>query len=705
MKSVRLRSAVRGGLRYPLLSAIALSATMLSGPAFADKPDITVTATRIPESAEKIPADIDVITGDSIRARGAQDLRGALVGASGIEVNPGGDAGPLGSVVASQGLAEMDAYLLIVDGIPYGGAFNPAIAALDLIDVSRIEVLKGAAPVTYGATSFVGAIHVIRYEGGEQPTRLLVQGGTRSSARGAFATNIATGDNFRGSVLGSVETRKFRQDRGQFERYHLLFRGSAPVGTGRFSFDLDGTKIDQTPYSPHPREGNALSARFPLDANTNPGDARQDIDRLQANFGYETKLGDIDWVSRGSVSDTVSRNVRGYLRPDFATNGTTINADGFRQRVRLNDGYFDTHLSKAGDKFDWVVGGDVIYGNGRQRSSNFEYAVLPSGANAPRSTNIPIDERTFLKDRRTFLGIYGQAIIRPIEKLTLLGGARLNRTSERRCGSVTIATALPAPNNCDTLNKTRLSGSVGATFDIFENDATDLALYVSYRNTYKPAAIDFGPEGDEGILKPETSNSIEAGFKSGFLNERITVEANYFNTKFRNLVIRENVGGLPALANAGKEKFEGVDVDVHIIPGKDVNIGLTYAYHLAKFTDFARLRPNGTIQQLAGNRLELSPRYVASAVFVYAPATGINLSGSVHYTGDRFLNKGNTAVAKRYATVDARIGYRFANGLGLFVDGDNLTNRRDPVAESEIGDAQFYRLPGRRVIATAELKF
>ena len=675
------------------------------GEAAADTPDITVTATRIPESAEKIPADIDVVTGDSIRARGAQDLRGALAGVSGLEVNQGGDGGPLGGIVAAQGLAEMDAYLIVLDGIPYGGVFNPALVALDLIDVERIEVLKGAAPVTYGATSFVGVIHAIRYLPGEQPTRFVLQGGTRSSARGSFATNLATGDAFKASLLGSAETRKFRQDRGQFERYHLLFRGATDVGGGRLTFDLDGTKIDQTPYSPHPREGNVLTARFPLDANTNPGDARQDLTRLQGNFGYEIKIGDIDWTTRASYSNSIGRNVRGYLRPDFAIDGVTINADGFRQRVRLNEAYYDTHFSHQSAKFDWVVGVDATYGNGQQRSANFEYAVLPSGLNAPRSTAITIDESTVLNDSRTFLGLYAQAIVRPIERLTLLGGARLNRTSERRCGGDILGAGNAVITDCERLRRTRLSGSVGATFDIFKSESTDVAIYADYRNTYKPAAIDFGPEAEPDILQPETARSFEAGIKTGYFNDRLTIEANYFNTKFRNLVIRENVGGLPALANAGKEKFEGVDVDVRVKAIKDLSIGATYAYHLAKFTDFARLRPNGSIQQLAGNRLELSPKYLASGIITYAPESGINASATLRYVGDRFLNKCNTSVAKRYASLDARLGYRLKNGIGAFVDGENLTNRRDAVTESEIGDAQFYRLPGRRIVVTLEGRF
>ncbi len=36
----------------------------------------------------------------------------------------------------------------------------------------------------------------------------------------------------------------------------------------------------------------------------------------------------------------------------------------------------------------------------------------------------------------------------------------------------------------------------------------------------------------------------------------------------------------------------------------------------------------------------------------------------------------------------------------LRLDGYNLTDRRDPVAESELGDAQFYRLPGRSVVGS-----
>src|SRR5262249_23434934 len=125
------------------------------------KEQIEVVATRVPEAPHDVPASVEVIDGDTLRATGATTLRDALALAAGVEVGPGGDAGPAGAVPEFWGLREFDAFLLVVDDIPWGGAFNPALTTLNLRDVERIEVLRGSAPVTYGATSFVGVIHVV----------------------------------------------------------------------------------------------------------------------------------------------------------------------------------------------------------------------------------------------------------------------------------------------------------------------------------------------------------------------------------------------------------------------------------------------------------------------------------------------------------------------------------------------------------------
>src|SRR5439155_7753032 len=122
---------------------------------------VEVTESRIEEEAGKVPASLTVITGQELRDWGATDLRSALAHTAGVDIAPGGDSGPASSVPEMWGLKEFDAFLLVVDGVPWGGAFNPDLPTVDLTDVDRIEVVRGSAPVMYGATSFVGVIHVI----------------------------------------------------------------------------------------------------------------------------------------------------------------------------------------------------------------------------------------------------------------------------------------------------------------------------------------------------------------------------------------------------------------------------------------------------------------------------------------------------------------------------------------------------------------
>src|SRR5256886_8259145 len=147
-------------------------------------PTVEVVGTRIPERPHDVAASIEVFSGDELRARGATSLKDALALAAGIAIAPGGDAGPASAVPEFWGLREFDAFLLVVDGVPWGGALNPAISMLSLRDVARIEVLRGPAPVTYGATSFVGVIHVVHSAAATRSTYAEVHGGNYGTGGG-----------------------------------------------------------------------------------------------------------------------------------------------------------------------------------------------------------------------------------------------------------------------------------------------------------------------------------------------------------------------------------------------------------------------------------------------------------------------------------------------------------------------------------------
>src|SRR4029450_36489 len=102
-------------------------------PTFQDT--VQVTATRFGEPVVEVPGSISVVTGEELRARGATDLRTALAILGGVSVAPGGDAGPAGAVPGLLGIREVDDLLVLIDGIPAGGAFIPQIEAISLNNV------------------------------------------------------------------------------------------------------------------------------------------------------------------------------------------------------------------------------------------------------------------------------------------------------------------------------------------------------------------------------------------------------------------------------------------------------------------------------------------------------------------------------------------------------------------------------------------
>jgi len=307
------------------------------------------------------------------------DLRSALSLVAGLEISTGGDGGPASSVPALWGLREFDAFLLVVDGVPVGGAFTPALASLNLNNVERIEVLKGAAPVSYGATSFVGVIHVLHRAAGEGAAQVEVGVGSRSSSRASIALPLSqAGDRWQQSLFLVGENTNLVADRAGWARWHALYRGATKIGEGDFTFDFDSTMLRQQPTSPHPREGRTLSNRLPLDANHNPRDAHIDEDRTQAAFGYVLPTGLGEWSTRLSIAKTDGDIVRGFLREDFATDGVTINADGYQQDRDTTELYLDSHVAtKLSDRAMLVWGIDHMYGKGKQQAPTWATVALP----------------------------------------------------------------------------------------------------------------------------------------------------------------------------------------------------------------------------------------------------------------------------------------------------------------------------------------
>lgn len=643
-------------------------------------PPVEVVATRIPEAPHDVPASIEVISGDNLRARNATTLRDALALAAGITIAPGGDAGPASAVPEFWGLKEFDAFLLVVDGIPWGGAFNPAISTLSLRDVERIEILRGPAPVIFGATSFVGVIHVVHKAAAARAQYAEAHGGTFGTGGAAVDLALPAYGSWNSRLSGDFDREGFKDDHTSFSRGHALLRTSQMSDARKTWFTADVNILNQDPASPHVRDGAALSTATPLDANYNPKNAYVNENRVALGAGLELPVLDgATWGTTASYTFSSQSMFRGFLTD---ISNTANNASGFLENIDVNHVYADSHIiwpSVSAVKF--MTGADLMFGNGEATGATFTYTAPLSGA-----SQASVAEPTLLdKDaasRRIFTGAYGSAEWRATSRLNLSAGLRFNATTESRGEGASVT-------------HTRPSGSVGAILGLWEDGADHVRAFANYRNTFKPAAFDFSLAENEGVLEPETSNSYEGGLKIRTMDGQLDVEASIFRMDFSNLVTATVVGGLPALINAGQTRFQGFELATDLRLPSSIFARATYSYHDGKFVDFV-MAFDGVPTQLAGKRFEMSARQLASAGLTLSPEHGFIANVTMSYTGDRYLNKRNSALAAPFSTIDAGVGYRM-DQWEIRLDGHNLGDSRDAVSESEFGDAQYYRMPARSI--------
>ncbi len=651
--------------------------------------EIVVTATRIPEPADRVPAAISVVTGRELSARGATDMATALSLVSGVEAPAGGDAGPSSAVPSFWGLHEFDAFLLVVDGVPWGGAYNPAITTLDFTGVERVEVLKGAAPVMYGATAFVGVVQAIHYPAGQAADAAEVGFGSFGSVRGSASVALPAAGSYRQSLAIDGQKLGFSDARENVSNEHILYRGAVDLGTGTLRIDADVTRVRDVPPSPVLRAGAGLTAVSPIDANFNPSDARIDEDRYHVAIGYTRPTGWGTWDTLVSYAFSDVTDVRAFLHPDLS--GT---ADTQSQSRHIDDGYFDTHLvHKLGADTALILGADLLYGRGRQTglNGNDGYTVPLDGSTLPpAASTIPITEIGTTDDHRVFAGEYVQIDWKPDDRWDVVAGVRLNEAYERKASSDLVLLLPPLDSRRVSKTMIRPTETIGVSYRLAASGKDETVVFADLRNAFKPAAIDFGPDFRPDLLSPETTQSYEIGLKGAAAAGRLTYQAELFLLDFSDLVVATESG---SLANAASERLKGIEAEGRIAVTPELAVIASASYHDASYTHYG-LFDGSSIVDVAGRQLPLSPQLLAAAGLILQPPRGLGATVVGRYVGQRYLDEENTAPVGGYFTLEANLSYAW-DRYRVTIQGTNLTNQRPPVTSSEFGSQSFYLLPAR----------
>jgi len=601
------------------ISALALAvpgvaagqADQAQSPAEEEVGEIIVTATLREQTLQEVPVAVSVVSGDQLDAIGASSVEAVVNASPSLTFTKGANQGNnslsirgIGTTVFSA--ATEPAVSVVIDDVPVarsGQGFQ------DLIDVQRVEVLRGPQSTLFGKNASAGLVSVTT----KAPGKTLA---------GNFDATYAEGDEvqLRGSVSGPINDMLGFSISGFFKDfdgfvdnvsgigddklsgYHvwgtrgkLVFEPSSDVEItliGDYSESSDTTvstlrAVGTTAYANavFPVIPSATNRQVNLNAdNTNESDQWGLSARIKARLSDNFDLISIsairkwDLIARGDTDFIpLLAPVTGVTLWDV--NSGTTDLKQLTQEVRLVSGDlggFDLLVGAFASKVDI----DTTFQR-RQvflagpRSGQFAGGTSGSTIAAFASTNIDITDST-----------------------QLFGGIRILHEKlkwdvVRNPANVLVPGDLPltgatgtAANFADSTTDTAVVGKIGVRQSI-----GDLGnVYASYARGYKGKGFNliFASQATDKPVDPEESDAFEIGAKIQTRDRRFSLNGALFYTKYRGYQSQARLPGDISfyLLNAGTVSTRGVELEATIKPNRllDISLGGTWAdAHIDKF--------------------------------------------------------------------------------------------------------------------------
>lgn len=554
----------------------------------AGNPQITVTATRLPQLTDEVPATVTVLTDEDIADQLATDVRDLVRFEPGITVRraPARFGAALGTT-GRDGNADFNIrgiggnrVLIQVDGIrqPDGFTFGAQAAGRgDYVDiglVKSVEFLRGPASALYGSDGLSGAVSFTTSD----PEGLLGEGGdftalarvSFDSASDEFSeTAIVAGRAGRWSALAAYTRRDGQEldnggDVGGTGQTRTLpnpqdtesdaFLGKivfAPNAQHRFR--LTGEYLDSNVYT-DVLSGQVTSAFTGATTDSLIADDTTERARVSFDWRYEG-TGAIDYALLGVYwQDGENRQFAEELRtpqPDR----TRLNT--FENRVFGASGEVRTSFGPEGFRHNLVIGGDISW----TRQEGLRDGTVPP-------TGEPFPARAFPTTDFTLGGlVFGDVIeIGPLLLYPALRFDFFDLDPE--------ADPLLPSFNPSGLDGSRVTLRFGAVLDL----GSGFSVYGNYAQGFKapsPTQVNqffenliFGytslPNPDLG---PETSETYEAGIRHS--GDVFSASLTGFIGRYDDFISQQVVGGTGAPGDPLLFQFINLDeVEIEGIEGR-----------------------------------------------------------------------------------------------------------------------------------------
>ena len=566
----------------------------------------------------------------------------------------------------------------VVDGVQLGS--NDFINQ-DILDVERIEVLKGPQGALYGQGAIAGAIVVTTKAPGNEP---------EFHIKGSYGK----GDSYRVAASAStpiVEDKLFLRVSGYYrDRDGLIdnVRGEnidfSDEGSVRVRIRYDGDNLDANLRGSYTEGDGACCQqdRLPRDANRqilpgvniddvdNPGPSSDILGTSDTSFRDISLKLDYDFESFTLTSITGYAEVRQSVFGDadfapvpFVKQDLAFNTDVFNQEVRLT--------SDSDTRWQWIVGG--FYQDRQERQPVFVGAATP-GAPVP-AVILDLDNEINSES----WAVFGQMSYAVTEKLEGLVALRYDEDDQ------------------DTIDKNNPAYFKEASFDQLQPKAQlsyrwtdDILTYFTYSTGFRAGGFTQNTRFDN-----EETDNFEIGLKGTFLDRRLVVNASAFHIDYSNqqlsFVVFDNNVAQRGVVNIPATDIDGLELELQALPveGLNVSFGVGIADSVVK--EIAALDPAlGDVSGAEGNRSPFVPSFTFNGSLTYTyplyDRMDLVLHADYRRRGNYYFDLNNDLQTATRDFVDGRIALEADNWF-IALWGRNLTDGRYATRVSATGSA------------------
>ncbi|WP_204602053.1 TonB-dependent receptor [Paremcibacter congregatus] len=731
-------------LSHKLLSSISLGAvlltTSLTQGAYAAEgevmlEEITVTARRRSESLQSVPVAVTAFSADALGKVNMTDITSITesVPSTTLKVSRGtnttitayirgiGQQDPVAGFESGVGIYLDDVYLN-----------RPQGAVLQIMDVERIEVLRGPQGTLYGRNTIGGALKYVTKRLGDEPEmRVKLSGGTYGQLDGLASFSAPVSDGLKvGGALAYFSNNGYGDNlttgKNQYDKDIFAARLSAELTPSEnFFLRLSG---DYTKDNSNEKSGHRLQVSNNTNAPVldNVYDTRGGITGPQ-----EVSQKGVSLAMELEVNDMVTlKSTTAYREDDTET---VIDFDA----LAPND--FDVPAIYRNDQLSQEF--QVVY---EQDKLNGIFGFYYLDANAMHSFDVVlaglgVTAYTFGDVNTKTWAAFADVNYDISETFSVGLGGRY--TSDKRTATVLRQTFLGA-NSPAFGNDTAFQ--IAQPADFTESDtykkftpkvslkwqpSDDMNLYASFSQGFKGGGFD--PRGDDrakdGFL-PETVNAFEIGLKSTFAEGRVKTNIATFFSDYKDIQVPGSVGVdsdndgvedtfVGTVTNAGKAEIWGVEFESTALLSENLTANVNLGYVNADYKQWLVQDVDISDDKVFQN----TPEFTAYMSLNYAQDMNmmggegvLDLIGSVAYRSSTHVFEDPIPLLDEdgYALVNASIVWTSEDGgIRVGLHGKNLTDKHYKVAGYnfptlglEGSVTAFYGAP-RTFTATVDFKF